>query len=291
MSCKAPHTFFPYIGSKFRHVDKFIPLIPRHDLYIEVFGGSAALLFNKPYSHHEILNDINGDLVNLYWVVAFRYNDFIELLSRMPLHSRGFFYKLKEHPLPFSCFNDVDYELYRAVRTFLMLWNSFSGNGLLSNSSFSPKGRMGGTRREKTASIQSLETLQYFHCRLRSVTLEQLDFAELISKYNESDVFLYCDPPYLDMEHYYTLEEDNLHMKLFETLRGFKGKWMLSYNNNAIIKELYSDFHVFEIKLWYTAAFQNNAAKELLILNYDPTQTKMAYNGGQKRLTDFLKEV
>jgi len=286
---KAPHVFVPYVGSKFRHVEKvFLPLVPEHNLFVEVFGGSGSFIFNKPRSKDEILNDYAADIYNLFHVVAYRYHSFIELLSRLPLHSRRLFKEFKDHPFPFDSYEDIDYEIYSAVRTFLMQWNSFSGNGRMSNPTWSSKGRYKSCRREKTRSIRTLETLQFFHSRLSSVTLEQQDCCKLIDKYNYPDTFLYLDPPYLELEDYYGDVDISLHMRLFESLEKTESKWMLSYNNHPVIKKLYADYDVREVELWYTAALQNNSKGELLILNYDPDKVKLAYEYKQPEITSFF---
>ena len=60
----------PWIGGKRRLVKHILPLIPSHQCYVEPFAGGAALFFLKPdKAKVEVLNDINGDLINLYRVV------------------------------------------------------------------------------------------------------------------------------------------------------------------------------------------------------------------------------
>ena len=70
--------FFPYIGGKYNLLKALLPLVPRHHIYVEVFGGAANLLFNKPPSPVEVYNDIDGELVNLFLVVRDRSKDFVE---------------------------------------------------------------------------------------------------------------------------------------------------------------------------------------------------------------------
>ena len=38
-------------------------------VYVEVFGGGGSVLLNKERSVREVLNDANGNLINLYRVV------------------------------------------------------------------------------------------------------------------------------------------------------------------------------------------------------------------------------
>lgn len=59
----------PWIGGKRRLAKHIIPMFPDHTCYVEPFAGGAALFFMKAQAKVEILNDINGELVNLYRVV------------------------------------------------------------------------------------------------------------------------------------------------------------------------------------------------------------------------------
>jgi DNA adenine methylase len=67
----------PWIGGKGRLADKLLPLFPAHQCYVEPFAGAAALFFRKRPAPAEVLNDINGDLVNLYRVVQHHLEEFI----------------------------------------------------------------------------------------------------------------------------------------------------------------------------------------------------------------------
>ena len=67
-----------WMGGKRRLVDRIIPFFPQHSCYVEPFAGGAALFFMKPApAEVEVLNDINGDLVNLYRVVQNHLEEFV----------------------------------------------------------------------------------------------------------------------------------------------------------------------------------------------------------------------
>jgi len=72
--------FFPYIGGKYNLLKALLPLVSRHHIYVEVFGGAANLLFNKPPSPVEVYNDVDGDIVNLFCVVRDHRDEFAERL-------------------------------------------------------------------------------------------------------------------------------------------------------------------------------------------------------------------
>lgn len=67
----------PWIGGKRRLAKQILPLIPEHTCYVEPFCGAGAIFFLKEPSKVEVLNDINGDLVNLYRVVRCHLEEFV----------------------------------------------------------------------------------------------------------------------------------------------------------------------------------------------------------------------
>ena len=72
-----PTPIIPWIGGKRRLADYLIPRFPRHTCYVEVFAGGAALYFLKNPSKVEVINDVNGELVNLYRVVKTHLEEFV----------------------------------------------------------------------------------------------------------------------------------------------------------------------------------------------------------------------
>jgi site-specific DNA-adenine methylase len=63
---KAPITWF---GGKSRQLHWLLPLFPPHQVFVDVFGGSGAVLLGKPPSPVDVYNDIDGRLVNLFRVL------------------------------------------------------------------------------------------------------------------------------------------------------------------------------------------------------------------------------
>lgn len=55
-----------YPGAKWSLAEKIISRFPEHHSYLEPFFGSGAVLFNKPRSHIETANDLDGNVVNLF---------------------------------------------------------------------------------------------------------------------------------------------------------------------------------------------------------------------------------
>ncbi len=81
-----------YPGSKWSLASWIISFFPEHHSYLEPFFGSGAVLFNKPRSHIETVNDLAGNVVNLFDVLMRRWTGAIsrERLCRQPNGSEGF---------------------------------------------------------------------------------------------------------------------------------------------------------------------------------------------------------
>ncbi len=91
-----PQPIIPWIGGKRRLADRLFPLFPKHSCYVEPFAGGAALFFLRPVpADVEVLNDVNGDLVNLYRVVQHHLEEFVRQF-KWALSSRQVFRWLQE---------------------------------------------------------------------------------------------------------------------------------------------------------------------------------------------------
>lgn len=63
------NTLLNYPGAKWGMAKEIVSLMPPHRSYLEPFFGSGAVLFNKPPSAIETVNDIDGDIVNFFSVL------------------------------------------------------------------------------------------------------------------------------------------------------------------------------------------------------------------------------
>ena len=172
------------VGGKFRLVDKILPLIPSHEIYVEVFGGAGWLLFKKPPSKVEIYNDIDSNLVNLFRVIRDpqKFEKFYEQV-RLTLYSREEF----EYYKNLEPRDDIE----KAVRTFILIRQSFNAK----------KGHWGYGTAKNCAHPKSyfaaVEEIPLIHRRLRNVYIENNDFRKVIRRYDSENTFFYCDPPYI----------------------------------------------------------------------------------------------
>lgn len=231
---RSPIKFF---GGKGNLVKKLLPLIPQHIHYVEVFGGGASLLFAKDpnISKIETYNDIYSEVVNFFRVLRDekKFKKFYKKVLLIP-YSREEFYYHKNL--------ETDDEIERAVRFFVLARQNFGGffgrGWSYSLSTFTKK----NISSEVSRYLSVIELLPEIHQRLMRVQIENDDFRNIIKRYNEPYVFLYCDPPYLpetrrsgEFKHEMTRED---HEELVELLLQFKGKVMLSGYKNEVYKKL-----------------------------------------------------
>ena len=109
--------------------------------------------------------------------------------------------------------------------------------------------------------------------RMANVVVENQDFETLIKHYDRPDSFFNADPPYFSTEDMYAVGFNlDDHVRLKNTLKNIKGKFLLSYNDCPEIRELYNGFSLFDFSRTHSMAQRYEAGKEfkeLLIGNYD----------------------
>lgn len=83
-----------WVGGKSKMANQLISMFPKHNSYIEVFGGAAHVLFSKPFSKMEVLNDLDGHLMNFWKIVKYRHQELIDSFKYI-LSSRELFMEYK----------------------------------------------------------------------------------------------------------------------------------------------------------------------------------------------------
>lgn len=107
--------------------------------------------------------------------------------------------------------------------------------------------------------------------RLRKVKIEHRDFEPLIRTYDRADALIYCDPPYVDTEQYYDAPFSRAeHERLAAVLASVKGRFLLSYNDDPYIRQLYAGCTIEGVVRGNYLAAQGNKTpyKEIIIRNF-----------------------
>jgi DNA adenine methylase len=246
------------MGGKSKLAPTLLQILPPHACYVEVFCGAANLLFARSPAGCEVINDINGDLVNLFRVVKYHRREFLRQILYLT-HSRREFADAKREP----GLTDIQ----RAARYYLVLKCCFGGKGGTPDQPFGY-----GTTGKARFNRPSLSALHRCHKRLSGVFIEHLDFADLIPRYDRPHTFFYCDPPYLDTHGYQADFGIERHEQLAAILRGIQGKFLLSINDHPDIRKLYRGCTLRPLAVKYSVSRKKTSdatdRRELLIANY-----------------------
>ena len=229
----------PWIGGKRKLADHILPLFPEHQCYVEPFCGAAALFFIKPESPVEVLNDINGDLVNLYRVVKYHLEELYKQF-KWALTSRQNWDWLKVTPP--AILTDVQ----RAARFLYLQKLAFGGK--VEGQSFGT-----ATTSRPRFNLLSLEQdLAEAHYRLSNTTIENLSWDKVVERYDRPHTLFYCDPPYWQTEGYGVEFGWDQYQKLRDLAGSIKGQMIISINGHPEIRELFRNFHAAEVEYQYT---------------------------------------
>ncbi|MEI7456545.1 MAG: DNA adenine methylase [Nitrosomonadales bacterium] len=247
----------PWIGGKRRLAKRIIPLFPEHTCYVEPFCGAAAIYFMKDQTKVEVLNDINGELVNLYRVVKHHMDEFVRQF-RWSLTSRQMYKWLQDTP------EEILTDIQRAARFFYLQKNAFGGK--VSRQTF-------GTATTSAPRLNLLrleEDLSQAHLRLSQTFIEHLDWDKCITKYDREHTLFYCDPPYYGTEGYgvdFGLEQYD---RMAELARTIKGKMVISVNDIPEMRKAFAGLNMESVDITYTVGGQGKANKtaELIIRNW-----------------------
>jgi len=248
------------LGNKKRIAMDIQKYFPQHKIYIEPFFGAGGMFFNKPKVKHNIVNDLDADVFNLYQVVLNQKEDLMELYKITPYHSdlSKYWSKHKE-----------DEPLKKAMR-FLFLSN-FVLNGRGYNLSYGAAAC--GRRTTEDFKILLDKTFDL----ISGVQFMNVDFRKFFNNFQiretEEQHFIYCDPPYLgtgdNYSHSFTEQDSS---DLFNLLIQSKCKFAVSEFDHPFIIEQAQKNGLNTIIIGERQNLKNRRT-EILITNYENVPT------------------
>lgn len=211
----------------------------------------------KDRAEVEVLNDINGDLVNLYRVVKHHLEEFVRQF-KWALVSRQIYEWLKQTPV------ETLTDIQRAAKFYYLQKMAFGGK--VSNQTF-------GTATTSPPRLNLLrieEELSAAHLRLSRVFIEHVAWDDCIRRYDREHTLFYLDPPYWGTEGYgveFGLEQYD---KMAQLARSIKGKMIVSVNDIPAMREVFSGLVAESTDIDYTVGGggRRKPARELIIRNF-----------------------
>jgi DNA adenine methylase len=277
-----------YIGGKSRIAPQLIiPNIPTDiENFVEVFGGMFWTFFGMdlkkyPNLKEVVYNDFNPLNYNLFQCIK-KPEVLLEVINSIPCQQLGeemtpSIYKEQFINFQSELFGDgftINYPDYQVAAKYVyILTQVFSGSKPETSSFIDLKGKYKSKYLTFRDKLSKPDWVEHF---LRISKVENMDFADLIVKYDSPTTYFYLDPPYFKTENYYSnhdFDRDD-HERLANVLDEVKGKFSLSYYDFDLLHEWFpEDKYKWERKEFAKAAAAKKGTKqnmgvELLIMNY-----------------------
>ncbi|MHA1143680.1 MAG: DNA adenine methylase [Candidatus Helarchaeota archaeon] len=259
-----------WVGSKRLLRQKIVSLFPSHQCYVEAFFGGGSVFFHKKPSRIEVINDNNQLLITFFRVIKDDLGIFLKKFE-YALVSRDLFMEYRE-----SNWNELD-DIEKAFRLYYIIKCSYGGLFR-----FNKEGRCNSPfastpdKKAKSSLFTGLDLVKKAHKRLQNAIIENLDYKDLMKRFDRPTTLFFLDPPY-DTDYSYGIKFN--YDELVKVLRGIKGKFILTLNRDLVNK--FSGFHVIPTEVNYSVTCKkgDNMREEMIILNYSPP----------KRIFDFME--
>jgi DNA adenine methylase len=261
---------FGYYGGKFSHLDFLLPLLPNtFTHFCEPFGGSAAVLINRPPASVETYNDLDSEVVNFFRCLRDHGDELIRLISLTPFS--------REELLKACCPEPDLSAIERARRFFVRARQTRTGlaqtssEGRWAHCVLTSRACMAGAVSRWLGSVEGLPQIVQ---RLQRVQIENAPAIEVMRRYDSQTTLFYCDPPYPheargDSKAYGYEMTDREHEELAGVLHSVQGAVAVSGYRCLLMDRLYRDW----IRVDANTRLCNSSKgerTESVWVNYDP---------------------
>ncbi len=261
---------FGWYGGKYSHLDFILPNLPENaNHFCDVFGGSAAVLINRPPAPVETYNDLDSELVNFFEVLRNQGHKLIKAISLTPFSREELLRACRPEPR----LTKIErarrfYVRARQTRTGLA---QTSSEGRWAHCVLTSRAGMAGAVSRWLGAIDGLPEIVQ---RLQRVQIENVPALELIERYDTKDTLFYLDPPYVhesrgDSKAYGHEMTDAEHIELAKLLMSIKGRAALSGYRTTMYDKLYSDWNRVDDPV-KTCNSSKGQRQECLWLNFEP---------------------
>ena len=276
-----------YIGGKSKIGKWIVPFYDKDmETYVETFGGMFWCFFNMdlkqyPNLKRVVYNDFNPLNYNLFKCVQ-NPTELLKSINSIDCQKQGVdvtpsIYKEQFVRFQADLFSEnvklqaYDYDM--AAKYVYILTQVFSGSKPETSSFIDLKGKYKSKYLTFRDKLSKPDWIEHF---LKITDVENMDFADVITKYDSPTTYVYLDPPYWKTENYYSnhdFDRDD-HERLANTLKNIKGKFSLSYYDFELLHTWFpEDQYRWEKKEFAKAAaakkgVSQNKGEELLIMNY-----------------------
>ena len=246
-----------YPGAKAKLYNKIHRVIPKHQIYVEPFAGSASIFYLKPLAKKSIINDKDKNIINVH--KSFKKGLGFKKCDNTP--NRKKFFRILNKKNKSAC--DISY----------LQKTSFGGKGKAYALDYrSPESLKRFPKRKDLGIKYQNRHINDYIDKLKSTTITSQDFKKVMKKYSKKDSFTYLDPPYSKTGKIY--KENGVTPKdVCDMAKSVDGKVLISYDNEKEVKKSCRGLRIKKISVPRMSlnTNMNNKTKnvnELLIANY-----------------------
>lgn len=256
---------FKWVGGKSRLRKTIITMLPPHECYVEVFAGAAWVLFGKQPSKVEVLNDIDGEVINFFRVLKERPDELIASFE-WTLTGREEFERLKD--LDSKSLDPVA----RAHRFYYLIMASWGGE--LYNPRFQTSVTDGGHGNRLIGAMKDLrQRVMPAYTRLQTVIIENLDWRKCMGQYDKEPVVMFLDPPYPgnNCNCRFNMRKWDDHEEIARRMRDAKARCLLTTYDLPELRDLFGGFCITPVSFPSgMPGRRGRRNREIIVTNYDP---------------------
>lgn len=262
-----------YPGSKWNISRKLVDLIPPHHSYVEPYFGSGAVLFSKEPSDIETVNDLDGEVVNLFRCIQQDSGRLARLVMTTP-------FSREVYDRQFDLDNSYASRYQRAAGFLVKCWQGYG---------FRTSGGKVGWKNDVQGRERAYAMWDWYRLperiievaeRLRKVQIECRPALEVIRRFDYPDVFMYIDPPYLletRAARQYRHEMANAdHEELLDTILRSRARIMISGYGSGMYNECLQGWGR---EYFASCTAQGRPRQEVVWMNYEPPMCQMRIEG------------
>jgi DNA adenine methylase len=204
-----------------------MPLLPRGDTWVDVFGGSGVVTLNREPSKLDVFNDRWSGVTAFFRAIIEHHDELISLIDEVMPHSREMFLHCK------NTWEDDSDTVRRAAKWYYMINASFAGKGQFFGRNTASK----ATGRPSIANkLPLFANIRDRFCH-NSMQIENLDWRECLKDFDGPKAVFYLDPPYVDSNVYkYGMTKQD-HREMCEQIFKTEGFVALSGYDNGIYEQ------------------------------------------------------
>lgn len=210
-----------YPGSKWSLAELIVEQFQPHYHYVEPFFGSGAVFFSKPRVPHEVINDRNSQVTNMFTVLRDHTEELCWALEMTP-------WSRDEYDQSDTLTGDP---LEDARRFVVRCWQAHASD-LAKKTGWKNRGpsqRAGGMSHRWNKVPDQLQTLAL---RLKDAEIENREALEVVERHSAEDCLIYADPPYPHSVRTQTMYSDEMtdkeHLRLLDALLRHPGPVVVS---------------------------------------------------------------